>query len=355
MTIVLAILGLLFLIVIHELGHMLTAKALGVHVTEFGVGFGPAIFKKKFGKTIYSFRIILLGGFAKMYGMTAAGLGEEEEDGELGPGSYISKPPWKRALIIFAGPAVNIVAAALIFAGIFMFVGDRTNPTTEVSSVAPDTLAAQVGVEPGDEIVSVNGEQISGWSQFVNVVRDESPGDEITFAVEQNGQTERYSGALTASPQDSDTPILGVTPEAATYSPPVAVWEGTKQTVQLTGAYAGALYQLATGQLNLAENINGPVGIVSISSEVASQGLFLYFLAYISMVLGLMNLLPILPLDGGHLLFIAAEKIRGRPVSEEAINRVAFLGVMLMLMLFLFATYTDISKIVTGQPFIPER
>lgn len=354
MTVVLAILGLLFLIVIHELGHMLTAKALGVHVTEFGVGFGPAIFKKKFGKTIYSFRIILLGGFAKMHGMTAAGLGEEEED-ELGPQSYISKPPWKRALIIAAGPAVNIVAAALIFAGLFMFVGDRNSPTTEVASVAPGTLAAEVGVEPGDEIVAVNGEQISQWEQFVEVVRSESPGDEISFAVEQNGQVEQYSGALTASQQDPQSPIVGVSPEFESYSPPVALWEGIKQTVEFTGRYIEGIYQLATGQLNFAENVSGPVGIVTISSETASQGLFIPFLAVISLILGIMNLLPILPLDGGHLLFIAAEKIKGRPVSEEAINRVAFLGVMLMLVLFLFATYTDISKIVTGQPFIPER
>ena len=201
MTVVLAILGLLFLIVIHELGHMLTAKALGVHVTEFGIGFGPAIFKKKFGKTIYSFRIILLGGFAKMYGMTAAGLGEEEED-ELGPQSYVSKPPWKRALIIFAGPAVNIVAAALIFAGLFMFVGGK--PTTEVASVERGTLAAEVGVEPGDEVVAVNDEPVSDWNQFVDVVRSEEPGDEISFAVERNGQVEQYSGALTASPQDPE-------------------------------------------------------------------------------------------------------------------------------------------------------
>ena len=355
MTIVLAILGLLFLIVIHELGHMLTAKALGVHVTEFGVGFGPAIFKKKFGKTIYSFRIILLGGFAKMYGMTAAGLGEEEEDGELGPGSYISKPPWKRALIIFAGPAVNIMAAALIFAGLFMVVGNPNRPTTEVRTVAPDTLAAQAGVEPGDEIVSVNGERVSGWDQFVNVVRSEKPGDEVSFAVEQNGQVEQYSGTLTASPQNPDSPIVGVTPELESYSPPVAVWEGTKQTAQITGAYIGGIYKLVTGQLNFQENVSGPVGIVTISSESASQGTFIPFLAVISLILGIANLLPILPLDGGHLLFIAAEKIRGRPVSEEMVNRIAFLGVMLVLGLFLFATYTDISKIVTGQPFIPER
>ena len=352
MTVVLAILGLLTLIVIHELGHMLTAKALGVEVTEFGVGFGPALFKKRFGKTIYSFRIILLGGFAKMKGMTAAGLGEEEED-EVGSGSYISKPPWRRALIIFAGPAVNIVTAVLIFAGLFMFVGGK--PTTEVASVEQGTLAAEVGVEPGDEVVAVDGERVSGWEQFVNVVRNEKPGDEISFAVERNGQVERYSGSLSASQQDPDTPVVGVTPETTTYSPPVALWEGAKRTVEITGAYIGGLYQLATGQLNFRENVSGPVGIVTISGEAASQGFFIPFLAFLSLVLGIMNLLPILPLDGGHLLFIAAEKIRGRPVSEETVGKIALLGVILFISFAVFVTYTDISKLFTGQPFIPER
>ena len=134
----------------------------------------------------------------------------------------------------------------------------------------------------------------------------------------------------------------------------MALWEGGKQVVEFTGRYIEGIYLLATGQLDLRENVAGPVGIVTISSESASQGVFIPFLAIISLILGIANLLPILPLDGGHLVFIAAEKIRGRPVSEETINRIAFLGVMLVLGLFLFATYTDISKIVTGQPFIPE-
>ena len=113
MTILVAILGLIALIVIHELGHMLVAKALGVNVPEFGIGFGPALFKKKIGKTVYSFRIILLGGFAKMEGMEGVA-SVEETTGERGPRSYLSKPPWRRALIIFAGPFANLVAAVVI-------------------------------------------------------------------------------------------------------------------------------------------------------------------------------------------------------------------------------------------------
>src|ERR671914_2364030 len=114
MTILLAILGLIALIVVHELGHMLVAKAMGVHVPEFGVGFGPALLKKKIGKTVYSFRIILLGGFAKMAGMG---------DGAEGPDTYYAKALWRRALIILAGPVANLLAAVAILAGVYMFQG----------------------------------------------------------------------------------------------------------------------------------------------------------------------------------------------------------------------------------------
>src|ERR671921_1287689 len=114
MTVVVAILGLIFLIVVHELGHMLTAKALGVRVPEFGVGFGPPLFKKKIGQTVYSFRIVLLGGFAKMAGMG---------DGAEGPDTYYAKPAWRRALIILAGPAATAAAAVIILACVYMFQG----------------------------------------------------------------------------------------------------------------------------------------------------------------------------------------------------------------------------------------
>ena len=118
---------------------MLTAKAFGVRVPEFGIGFGPAIFKKKFGGTVYSLRIILLGGFAKMAGMEDVG-SVAQQKGELGPDTYPSKAAWKRALIIFAGPAVNIVACALILAGTYMIAGAVTGATTEVDKVVPKNV-----------------------------------------------------------------------------------------------------------------------------------------------------------------------------------------------------------------------
>src|SRR5215213_8145644 len=161
MTILVALLGLIALVVIHELGHMLVAKAVGVRVTEFGVGFGPALFKKKIGKTVYSFRIILLGGFAKMAGMEGVA-SVEEVTGERGPDTYLAKPPWRRALIIFAGPFANLVAAVLILAALYVS-GVPTGATTEIEEVVPGSLAAEVGLQRGDEIVSVDGATVERW------------------------------------------------------------------------------------------------------------------------------------------------------------------------------------------------
>jgi regulator of sigma E protease len=348
-TLLVAILGLIFLIVIHELGHMLTAKAFGVRVPEFGIGFGPPIFKKQFGKTIYSFRIILLGGFAKI-----AGMGDDEE----GEDTYYAKAPWKRALMIFAGPGVNLVFAVLIFSGILMFQGVPTQTEPEVNKVEPGTMAAQVDLQSGDRLVALDGKPVKSWEGFTDRVESRSPGEEVAITVQRGGEKVTVNGELGSRPGASDEPLVGVNPVVSevSHSPFVALWEGSQRTVQLVGLYMSGLAQLVTGQINFFDNVSGPVGITSIGSEAVSNGFYSAFsmLALISMVLGVMNLLPILPLDGGHLLMISIEKIRGKPISEETMNKVATVGLMLFVTLFLFATYADISKIIEGQPFIPQ-
>ena len=357
MTILVAILGLFALIVIHEMGHMLVAKALGVNVPEFGIGFGPALIKKKIGKTIYSFRIILLGGFAKMEGMEGAA-SVEEETGERGPRSYLSKPPWRRALIIFAGPFANLLAAVLILAGVYM-VGIPTDATTQIEEVVPGSMASEVGVQGGDQIASVDDEDIESWSQFQEVLEGQKPGDELELAVLRDGEQLEFSGELVADPEDSGRAIVGVRPviEYTSYGPLESLWLGAQRTVELIGLFGWFVGQLATGDISFYDSVSSPIGVVSVSSDVASLGVqsFAQLLALISINLAVFNLLPILPLDGGHLFFIAAEKVLGRPVRAETVGKIAAFGIALILMLFVFATYADLSKIFTGQPFIPEK
>jgi len=354
-TVLVAILGLIFLIVIHELGHMLTAKALGVRVPEFGIGFGPAIFKKKFGKTVYSFRIILLGGFAKMAGMegmTSVGV----DRSELGPDTYPAKPPWRKALIIFAGPFANLVAAVAILAGVFMFSGVVTGATTEVDQVVPNSFAAEAGMQPGDSVLSVAGQRTEKWQEFQTVVSERQPGDRVEVVVERNGAEKTFSGELGSDPQNENRALVGVQPVPIkeTYGPVDSLGLAVEQVVRITGLMGVFVGDLVTGERSFQKNVSGPVGIAAVGSESVQQGFFPQLLALISLNLALFNLLPLLPLDGGHLLFIAAEKVMGRPVRPETMGKVAALGIALVLALFLFATYADLSKLFTGQPFIPE-
>jgi regulator of sigma E protease len=347
MTVLLAILGLIFLIVIHELGHMLTAKALGVRVPEFAVGFGPALVKKRFGKTVYSFRIILLGGFAKMAGMG---------DGLEGPDTYYAKAAWRRALIILAGPLANAVAAVLILALVFMFQGVVTDVKPVVSSVEPGSMAQEVGIRPGDRIVALDGRNVRGWEGFERQMVDREPGEKVSVSVLRDGSRQSFQGKLGADPEDEDRALLGVRPEleTSTYGPLESLGLAVQRCGEITVRLGVFVGQLVTGEKNFYDNVTGPVGIASVGSTAVSQGFFLPLLALISLNLALFNLLPILPLDGGHLFFIAAEKVIGRPVSEQTMGKIAAFGLILVLALFVFATYADLSKLFTGQPFIPD-
>jgi regulator of sigma E protease len=347
MTVVVAILGLIFLIIVHELGHMLTAKALGVRVPEFGVGFGPALLKKKIGSTSYSFRIILLGGFAKMAGMG---------DGERGPDTYPAKAPWRRALIIFAGPFANIVAAVAIFAGVLMISGAVTGVRPEVREVEPGSMAERVGIQPGDRLVAIDGDRIKTWEGFTRDVAQRRPGEEISVTVERGGVERTFTGELGADTASPERALVGVRPEVikTRYGPLESLGLAVGQVVRVSALLGVFVGDLITGERSLYNNVTGPVGIASVGSTSVEQGFFPELLALISINLALFNLLPILPLDGGHLMIIAAEKVLGRPVSQETMGRIAALGIALVLMLFLFATYADLSKIFTGKPFIPE-
>ena len=347
MTVVVALLGLIFLIVIHELGHMLTAKALGVRVPEFAVGFGPALVKKKFGKTVYSFRIILLGGFARMAGMG---------DGAEGPDTYHAKAAWRRALIILAGPMANAVAAVLILACVYMFQGVVTDVKPVVSAVEPNSTAQEIGVRQGDRIVALDGSRVRSWAGFQRQMMNREPGEKVSVTVVRDDSRKTYEGELGADPEDKQHALLGVRPEieTTTYGPVKSLGLAVQRCGDITRKLGQFVGQLITGEKDLYKNVTGPVGIASVGSTAVSQGFFLPLLALISLNLALFNLLPILPLDGGHLFFIAAEKVLGRPVSEQTMGKIAAFGLVLVLALFLFATYADLSKLFTGQPFIPD-
>jgi regulator of sigma E protease len=228
----------------------------------------------------------------------------------------------------------------------------------EVEEVVSGSLAAEAGVQGGDRVISVDGEEVESWRQFQEVVSNRQPGDEVELVVERDGARERFSGMLTADPDNLERAIVGVRPVVikASYGPLEALELGVERTAEIIGLFGWFIGQLATGEVSFYDSVSSPIGVVGVSSDVASQGAqsFAQLLALISINLAIFNLLPILPLDGGHLFFIAAEKVLGRPVSAETVGKVAAFGLALILMMFVFATYSDLSKVFTGHPFIPE-
>jgi regulator of sigma E protease len=263
---------------------------------------------------------------------------------------------WRRALIILAGPVANLLAAVAILAGIYMFQGVVTDVKPVVRAVEPGSMAQEVGIRPGDRIVGLDGGTVKGWDGFERQMSGREVGEKVSVTVVRDGSQKTFEGELGADPEDKDRALVGVRPElvTTTYGPVESVWLAGQRCAEITVKLGVFVGQLVTGEKDLYENVTGPVGIASVGSTAVNQGFFLPLLALISLNLALFNLFPILPLDGGHLFFIAAEKVMGRPVSEQTMGKIAAFGLVLVLALFLFATYADLSKIFTGQPFIPD-
>jgi regulator of sigma E protease len=249
------------------------------------------------------------------------------------------------------------LAAVVILAGIYM-AGVPTDVTTEIEEVVPGSMAAEAGVQGGDRIVSVNGEPIESWDQFQEVVGAQQLGDRVELVVDRGGESREFSGELVADPKYPDKAIVGVLPVLiyTSYGPLEALGLGVETTVRIIGLFGWFVGQLVSGEVSFYDSVSGPIGVVGVSSDVAEQGAqsFAQLLAFISINLAVLNLIPMLPLDGGHLLVIATEKIVGRPLSTETITKIAAFGLALILMLSVFTTYADLSKIFTGQPFIPK-
>jgi regulator of sigma E protease len=263
---------------------------------------------------------------------------------------------WRRALIILAGPVANLLAAVAILAFVYMFQGVVTDMKPVVSAVEQGSMAQEVGIKPGDRIVGLDGGTVKTWTGFERQMSGREVGEKVSVTVVRDGSQRTFEGELGADPEDKDRALVGVRPqlETTTYGPVKSVWLAVQRCAEITlklGAFVG---QLVSGEKDLYKNVTGPVGIASVGSTAVDQGFFLPLLALISLNLALFNLFPILPLDGGHLFFIAAEKVLGRPVSEQTMGKIAAFGLVLVLALFLFATYADLSKIFTGKPFIPD-
>lgn len=329
------------MIFMHELGHFAVAKFFDIRVHEFALGFGPPILGFDRGETRYNLRAVPLGGFVRMAGMDPT----EPED----PRGFNSKPIYARALTIFAGPFMNFLLASLLLSA---FVYAQGVPVTEpifgqvLSDCAGQPCPAAVsGLQPGDRVLTIAGNPVEGWSDILAHV-GKSEGAPLEIRFERGGQV--MSTVVTPVWMD-DRWMIGV--QQATR--PGSLWKALAQGPSITYDYSRtwvkSLLEAVSGRTEV--QLSGPVGITREIATQASAGLtnLLWLTAFLSINLGLFNLLPIPALDGSHLLFMAVEAVRGRKLDPERVNMVHFFGFLLLMGLILVVTYGDLRAVILGQ------
>lgn len=351
-SIVSAIVVLGVLIFVHELGHFLFAKYFGVGVETFSLGFGPKIFAKTVGETEYRISAFPLGGYVKMVG--------ENKDDELPAEdvhrSFMAKAPLQRMVIVAAGPCFNLIFAYLIFVVVCM-IGIPTS-TTKIGEVMKDKPAARAGLREGDRVKSINGKPVSRWNDLAQLI-SESGGKPLALTVERDGKTfvvQVTPEMRTAKNLLGDmvtSPVIGVmvSKEVVTerVGPLDAIVKGSEHTWNVTKLTVVAVGKIFTGSISV-DNIGGPIMIAKTAGEQAETGLvyFLSFMALLSINLGLLNLLPVPILDGGHLVFYLWELIVGKPINLKTREVAQQIGLALLLGLMVLAFYNDIARYLVG-------
>jgi regulator of sigma E protease len=400
-SVFIAILGLGLLVLVHEAGHFFTARAVGMRPRRFYVGFPPPLVKIERNGIEYGLGSIPLGGYVKIPGMhrpapsdvdmyfaralaeapqllrpltrlknrLAAGEMEEarqalrdveaaiEETGlspgalrtarrglteladGLGSDAYWRQRIWKRIVVIFAGPGTNLVFAVILFAVLFMLSGGPVKRT--VAAVDEDFPAAKAGLRTGDEIVAINRRPVQP-DQISDRIAD-SEGRPITLTVERDGRLVRI-GPIKPK-KDAERYRVGLALDAGGLDPATATWRAIRLTGLVTREIGASLTRLVTGEGR--KEISSPVGIVQGSSKALEEGTetYLWVLGLISLSLALLNLLPLLPLDGGHIVFSIVEGIRGRSVGREVYERVSAVGIALVLLLFFIGLTNDVNRL----------
>ncbi len=399
MSVFIGILGLAFLVLVHELGHFLTARAVGMRPRRFYIGFPPALAKTERNGIEYGIGVIPLGGYVKIPGMHRVSeadaelyfgrtvrqapelvgptqrlkraLAREDEESAraavreleqaagpdppeglergiqevvdgLSPEAYWRQRTWKRVAVILAGPATNLVFAVILFACLFLVGGGKA--TTTVGQVLDGRPAASVGMQPGDRVVAINGVRVtpSEISERISGSR----GRPITLVVRRDGRQVRLGPVR---PQVIDGAYrLGFVLRGEHLGVGESAWQSVKLTGIVTREIGKSLFRLVHGEGR--KDISSPVGIVQGSSDALNQGLqnYLWVLGLISLSLALMNMLPLLPLDGGHIAFSLVEGVRGRAVAREVYERVSVVGIVLVVLLFFIGISNDVSRLDGG-------
>jgi len=350
----------------HELGHFLIARWCGVRILVFSIGFGPEIigFNDRHG-TRWKISAIPLGGFVKFFGDdNAASVPDTASVASMDAGeraqSFVFQPVLKRAAIVVAGPLANFVLAIVIFAAVFMLYGKPTM-SARVDSVQPDSAAAAAGFKSGDLVVAIDGRHIDSFAEMQRVVGT-SAGETLDITVDREGVQQVLKATPTLKEIKDNfgnvqrVGVLGISRSMAPedlklhpVAPPQAIWMSVQETWSVADRTLRYIGGVIAGR-EAANQLGGPIRIAQMSGQVASFGFIplIQLAAVLSVSIGLLNLFPIPLLDGGHLLFYAIEALRGRPLSERA-QEVGFrIGLAIVLMLMIFATFNDIVHLTTS-------
>ncbi|MDU5200267.1 RIP metalloprotease RseP [Finegoldia magna] len=331
-TIISSIIIFLLVILIHEFGHFIVAKMNGVSVLEFSVGMGPKLFQKESNGTLYSLRLLPVGGYCQLEG-------EDEENDS--PKSLNNQSPLVRLKVILAGAIMNFILAFILL----ILLMSVSRVSTEVSGVLENSPAYSSGIQAGDKIVSINGKNIDDGEELLKNIK-ESQGD-LDIGVIRNSQSKN----IKVTPRlENNVRKIGVNFQEEYNIKNFSIIKGFKKGVitflNLTGMLYKFLGMLITGQLGLG-GVSGPVGVVKEIGNAAKTGVanLIFLLAYININLGVFNLLPIPALDGGRAIFILIEMIFGKKISQEKEGYINMVGLILLLALIAIVTIKDVIKL----------
>ena len=326
------------LVTVHELGHFITAKMTGMKVEEFSIGFGPKIYQQQDGETLYSLRMIPLGGYNKIAGMDP----EDPEDTERG---FNSKPVASRMLVILAGSLMNFVLPVLIFFGIFLAYGMEVPEDKPIlGQVVEGYPAAQSGLKEGDRILSIDGKPVNNWLDIRNAIAAAGI-REVPFKVQRGSDQLSIFLKPDVNPE-TGKPFIGVVSslKKVQLSPSQAAVASVTATKNIVKNMYASLYHMVTGKVKA--ELSGPVGVAKMAGQVAHKGfdMLLQFTAMLSLNLAIINLLPLPALDGGHFLILLIEAITGQKLGKKAMMNIQKVGVAMILAITIFATFKDLTR-----------
>lgn len=317
-------------ILFHEFGHFIVAKLVGIKVNEFSIGMGPKIFQKKKGETKYTIRALPIGGYVSMEG-------EDENSDDPRSFSKVSAP--SRIAVVVAGAIMNFVLAIIVFSIVSYSMG---MPTTTILETIEESPAEKIGIQSGDQILSINDKETNNWDSVVDEISKSIPGEDMTIVLLRHGESIKYT--IKPETNEEERTIIGIVPELhKSFSSSI------KGGFQKTGSMLKLMFEFIRmafrGQVS-TKDLSGPVGVIYAIGETAKYGIvnLLYLLGFISVNLGFFNLLPIPALDGSRIIFLIIEIIRGKPIDPEKEGFIHFVGFALLIVLMIAVTYSDIIR-----------